>query len=70
MLFTTTPGQHLGVVMNLNLILKIADMERDRPYKKKVGFEIFCMQVCAHRVRCMQVSKRVPLRAGRLVGAD
>ena len=31
MLFTTTPGQHLGVVMNLNLILKIADMERDRP---------------------------------------
>ena len=32
MLFTTTPGQHLGVVMNLNLILKIADMERDRPY--------------------------------------
>ena len=35
MLFTTTPGQHLGVVMNLNLILKIADMERDRPYKHK-----------------------------------
>ena len=33
MLFTTTPGQHLGVVMNLNLILKIADMERDRPYE-------------------------------------
>ena len=29
--------------------------------KKKVDFEIFCMQVCAHRVRRMQVSKRVPL---------
>ena len=32
-----------------------------RDLKKKVDFEIFCMQVCAHRVRRMQVSKRVPL---------
>ena len=27
--------KHLGVVMNLNLILKIASMERDRPYGGK-----------------------------------
>ena len=31
------------------------------PKNQKVDFEIFCMQVCAHRVRRMQASKRVPL---------
>ena len=59
MLFTTTPGQHLRVVMNLKCILKNADIERDRPYNITVSgtnsmmasiFTLICISIIFYEI--------------------